>query len=225
MRTAKFDFVYQTLILTGKILIAVGLTSFAVALGPMVNSLISTFDAIRAVYTLVKVWRLRNSEKKKADAINSSAGVLTSIINSFYQFRRCQTVGLLYEQFQEQEAQLKHMENLSAKLDEDLKLAKAHSENLSTKESKAPCPDPALVVEQNETYKLNIYKYFRSSCSDDVHMCLNSFSENFIKDTLETARGETIINSALHWATQGPISSVSVASNAEDMAQLISIGI
>ena len=214
------------MILTGKILIAVGLTSFAVALGPMVNSLISTFDAIRAVYTLVKVWRLRNSEKKKADAINSSAGVLTTIINSFYQFKRCQTVGLLYEQFQDQEAQLKHMENLSAKLDDDLRIAKANKANSPPpKEGSKPCPDPALVVEENETYKLNIYKYFRASCSDDVHMCLNSFSENFIIDTLGSEKGNTIINSALHWATQGPISSISVATNAEDMAQLISIGL
>ncbi len=187
------------MILTGTLLVAVALTSFAAAIGPIVDSLIATFDAIRAIYNLVKAWKLRNSERKRAEAINSTTSVLTGIIKNYYEFKRCQTVSFLYDQVQAQDKYLRRIENLCA----SYKFENTEAKNV---------------------YNDNIYKFLRRSCTENVSMCLNSYSKSFIEKTVGSTRGQTIMKLATNWALLGPISSITVVNNSDDLAQLLTLG-
>jgi hypothetical protein len=183
----------------GTLAIAIFKTALDVAVGPIVDAVIAAFKALYSIYQFVKLWRLKRAEQKRTSNLEAELDYQRELLKDFYTFEKCSSVNFIFKQFREQDEYLKSIEKLM-------------STNMD------------LLTQNESQIKLHMTDFIQRICREDISMCTSSFSRTYIKSLVGDEKFNEVEESILYLTKKGPISSVAIAHNDNEMANMLSIG-
>jgi hypothetical protein len=172
-----------------------------VSIGPILDAAKSTFDGLVSIWKLWKTWKLRNQEKTNASLQEDKIKREKEIIQQFFQASRCESVGLLYDDFRVQDSYVRRIEEITQKNVEKMN-------------------DPLAI----ETIRHNLYLFLKKSCFENVKLCLRTYSKPYLEDLLGPKIGPNFVKELLRWATNGAITAFSIAKDSQALGEYLSMG-